>query len=138
MKGMIINHNQGIYLISGDDGKRYKFALLDWLGKVAPRIGESVDFICNDDLASSVVPLSPVVPSVEQKYSRVVLLFVCLFLGPIGVHRFIVGRIWTGVLMLVLSISFFGTLISGVWMLVDFICIATGQFSDKNGNKITD
>ncbi|WP_336279073.1 TM2 domain-containing protein [Bartonella sp. CB175] len=133
MRGIIINQNQGIYLISGDDGKRYQFALLDWLGKVTPKVGESVDFVCNDGIASSVFPLIRQQP--EQL--KVMFALLCWCTGLFGVHRFMVGKIWTGALMLILSISFVGLLISGVWMFVDFILILAGQFSDKNGNKIT-
>lgn len=33
MRGTIISQDQGTYLVSGDDGKRYQFATWDWLGK---------------------------------------------------------------------------------------------------------
>lgn len=59
--------------------------------------------------------------------SFVVTLLLSFFLGGLGVHRFYVGKIGTGVLMLVT----FGGL--GVWALIDFIMIAVGKFSDKQG-----
>ncbi len=34
MRGIIISQDQGAYLISGDDGRRYQFATWDWLGKI--------------------------------------------------------------------------------------------------------
>ncbi|MET3560460.1 hypothetical protein ABID39_001158 [Bartonella japonica] len=49
MKGKIINQDQGTYLVSGDDGKRYQFATWDWLGKKPPKIGDAVDFVCEGD-----------------------------------------------------------------------------------------
>lgn len=58
-------------------------------------------------------------------------LLLCLFLGGIGVHRFYVGKVGTGILQLVTLGG------CGIWTLIDLIMIITGNFTDKNGNKIT-
>ena len=58
-------------------------------------------------------------------------LLLCLFLGGIGVHRFYVGKVGTGILQ---SITLGGC---GIWTLIDLIMIITGSFTDKDGNKIT-
>jgi len=55
----------------------------------------------------------------------------CFFFGSFGAHRFYVGKIGTGLLMLVTL----GGL--GIWTLIDFILIIVGAFTDKEGNKIT-
>lgn len=60
------------------------------------------------------------------------------FVGVLGIHRFYVGKIGTGIVMLLLTLSFFGIIISGIWNLVDWIMIITGNFTDKQGNKLTD
>lgn len=65
-------------------------------------------------------------PTVNQK-SWVAALLLCFFLGGLGVHRFYVGKVGTGVLQLVT----FGGL--GVWSLIDFIMIVIGKFGDKQG-----
>lgn len=57
-------------------------------------------------------------------------ILLCFFLGVLGVHRFYVGKIGTGILMLIT----FGGL--GIWALVDFIIIVTGSFKDKGGLPI--
>ena len=62
--------------------------------------------------------------------SRVVALFFCLLLGVIGVHRFYVGKIGTGILM-VLTLGGLG-----VWALIDLILIAAGSFRDKEGRRV--
>jgi TM2 domain-containing membrane protein YozV len=53
-------------------------------------------------------------------------------LGPIGAHRFYVGKIGTGLLQLVTV----GGL--GLWWLYDLIMIITGNFTDKDGDKLTE
>ncbi len=57
-------------------------------------------------------------------------ILICLFLGGLGVHRFWVGKIGTGILMLLT----FGGL--GIWALVDLIMIICGKFTDKEGRLI--
>lgn len=70
--------------------------------------------------------------SVSDK-QRIVALLLCWFLGIFGAHRFYVGKTGTGLLMLVLTLSFFGMIVSGVWYFVDLIIIASGSFEDKDG-----
>ena len=57
-------------------------------------------------------------------------LLLCLLLGALGIHRFYVGKIGTGILMLITL----GAL--GIWTLVDLIMIAVGSFKDKKGLPI--
>lgn len=57
-------------------------------------------------------------------------ILLCFFLGALGVHRFYVGKIGTGILQLLTL----GGL--GIWALVDFIMIVTGNFKDKQGMAI--
>jgi TM2 domain-containing membrane protein YozV len=54
----------------------------------------------------------------------------CFFLGALGVHRFYVGKIGTGIVQLLT----FGGL--GIWALVDFIMVVTGNFKDAQGMTI--
>lgn len=54
----------------------------------------------------------------------------CLFLGTLGAHRFYVGKIGTGILMLLTG----GGL--GLWYLYDLISIVCNNFSDSQGNLV--
>lgn len=58
------------------------------------------------------------------------LALMCFFLGALGVHRFLVGKIGTGILYILTGGLF------GIGVLVDFIMILCGAFKDKEGNKI--
>ncbi len=62
--------------------------------------------------------------------SFVAVLILCLLLGGLGVHRFYVGKVGTGILMLLTL----GGL--GIWALIDLIVIATQSFKDSNGLPI--
>ncbi len=62
--------------------------------------------------------------------SKVAAALLCFFFGCLGVHRFYVGKVGTGILWL-----FTGGLF-GIGALVDFIMILVGSFKDKSGNAL--
>jgi TM2 domain-containing membrane protein YozV len=57
-------------------------------------------------------------------------LLLCVFLGTFGIHRFYLGRITTGILMLIT----FGGL--GIWYLIDLIIVITGGMKDQYGDYV--
>lgn len=59
------------------------------------------------------------------------------FLGMFGIHRFYVGKIGSGVAMLILTITVVGMIVSGIWALIDWIMIIVGAFKDKDGRVLT-
>ena len=58
------------------------------------------------------------------------LAIMCFFFGAFGVHRFMTGKIGTGVVWLLTAGCF------GIGVLVDFIMLLCGTFKDKDGNAI--
>jgi TM2 domain-containing membrane protein YozV len=57
-------------------------------------------------------------------------LLLCWILGVFGAHRFYLGKIGTGILMLITL----GGL--GIWYIIDLILVIVGQFRDSNGNFV--
>ena len=53
--------------------------------------------------------------------STVVYLILLWFFGIIGAHRFYAGKTASGVLMLILTCTVYGILITGIWWLIDLI-----------------
>lgn len=64
----------------------------------------------------------------EKEFLPVLLL--CFFVGYLGIHRFFVGKMGTGVLMLLTFGGF------GIWLLIDFILILTNHFKDSDGKIV--
>ena len=59
-------------------------------------------------------------------------LLLCFFIGWSGAHRFYVGKVGTGILMLC-TLGVFGIL----WF-IDFVTIIVGAFTDSHGKKLTE
>ena len=93
----------------------------------------------------------------ESSKSRLVAALLAFFFGDLGVHRFYVGRVFSGFIQMLLGLSFIISLIMflmielelavltfllgiiwGFWVFIDFILILCGTFKDKDGLPITD
>jgi len=60
-----------------------------------------------------------------------VALLLCFFIGVLGAHRFYVGKIGTGLLM----VFTLGGL--GIWTFIDLILIIVGKFKNKDGEVLS-
>jgi hypothetical protein len=70
------------------------------------------------------LPVSP--------HSRLIALVLCVLLGYLGVHRFYVGRVVSGLIWM-----FTGGLL-GIRWLIDIILITTANFRDSEGLRVLD
>lgn len=59
--------------------------------------------------------------------SKVAAILITIFLGELGVHRFMTGKIGTGIIWLLTCGCF------GIGYLVDVIQVCTGKFMRKDG-----
>jgi len=75
-------------------------------------------------------PASPAPAAPQEGKNWLVTLLLCLFVGGLGIHRFYVGKIGTGVLMLLTAGG------CGIWVLIDLIMIIVGNFKDVNGQPL--
>lgn len=69
--------------------------------------------------------------------SRLAAFLLAFFLGIFGVHRMYVGKVASGVIQLLLTITLIGIFFVSIWVLIDWIFILTGEFKDKEGKRIT-
>jgi TM2 domain-containing membrane protein YozV len=95
----------------------------------AKEIHESAPTCPSCGAPQSIAPAS-IAPQSNSEKRILPVALLCFFLGCLGVHRFYVGKITTGVIQLLTL----GGL--GIWALIDLIMIICGAFTDKEGNKI--
>lgn len=76
------------------------------------------------------VPYSGGMTEVRSDHNRILVMVIWWFLGVLGIHRFMVGKIWTGLLFL-LTGGLFG--VGWVW---DGIQLALGRFTDAEGRVL--
>ena len=78
--------------------------------------------------------------------SKGIAIILSLFFGALGIHRFYIGRIGSGFVMLALFglgwlttgllVGFFFLVIVCIWDLIDLIRLITGGLTDNEGRKL--
>lgn len=131
MRGQVlgVDTRKGEGIVAGDDGRRYAFKPDDWAHLGEPAVGMYVDFEVHENRALSLFPVpgAPVPRSaarpapVENDRNKIVAAVVAFFFGPLGIHRFYLGRIGSGIVMLLLSLTVVGLFVSIPWAFIDMI-----------------
>ena len=134
MQGQVlgVDTRTGDGVITAQDGRRYRFRPADWAHRGEPGIGMVVDFEPAEDRATSIFPVPASVPAAappqavgpaaaQGDRNKYVAAILALLLGTLGVHRFYLGRIGSGIALLVLSCTVVGLLVSVPWALIDMV-----------------
>lgn len=146
MRGQVlgVDRETGDGQISGDDGRRYTFRPRDWSDTVGPAVGALIDFDTEGNQARRIYRLpgtTPVpIPSRPDRGGRnkILAAAIAFFFGVLGLHRFYLGRTGSGVLMLVLSITVVGLLVTVPWSLIDtvrYLAMPEDEFADRYGRR---
>ena len=141
MKGTVldfsIQQNQGV--ISGDDGKRYKFTGADWNIKATPEAGIRVDFEVNDNLALAIYED----PNSNNGYnsnngssqnkepkSKTTAGLIAILIGGLGIHFFYLES-WGWGLLSILFCWTYIPMISGFILGVRYLMMSEKEFQRK-------
>lgn len=65
-----------------------------------------------------------------RTYKQLVAFLLCFFVGVLGIHRFYLGHIGIGIVQLLTAGG------CGIWTLIDFIRIITGDLKAKDGSEM--
>lgn len=93
----------------------------------APAPQQQPQIVINNTNTNTNTNKSSGIEAMTSPKSRWVALALCFFLGGLGVHRFYVGKIGTGILWLCTC----G--LGGIGWIIDFLSILFGSFRDKYG-----
>lgn len=131
--------------IAGIDGQRYWFEPDDWADRVGPAVGAEVDFEISNGRALRIyhvpgtvapLPVSEPARTRRPRKDKVAAALLAFFLGIFGVHRFYLGRVGSGIAMLVLTCTLIGIFVTSIWSLVDFIrylVMDSDEFHERYG-----
>jgi TM2 domain-containing membrane protein YozV len=133
MRGQIlgVDVRTGDGMVAGDDGRRYSFTPTDWAHRGEPAVGMQVDFETEQSRALSIFPVPGTLPAqgsapagpaaAHTDRNRYIAALLAFLLGPLGVHRFYLGRTGSAIAMLVLTCTVVGLVISGPWAFIDMV-----------------
>src|SRR3989339_117497 len=103
MEGKILSYDQALKggLITGNDGKRYRFTDANWQATMSPQIGRRVDFVPEGETATAIYTVAG--PMAAGEKNKIVAAVLAFFLGWLGVHKFYLGYKKQGIIMAVIG-----------------------------------
>lgn len=112
MQGKILGFdgNNADGVISAEDGRRYPFTAAEWRHRTAPQTGQRVDFEAQDGRATGIYVTGGAAMTADK--NRFIAALLAFFLGTLGLHKFYLGRIKAGIIMLCVAV--FGSILFGV------------------------
>ena len=150
MRGQVlgVDTRTGDGIVTGDDGRRYSFKPDDWAHRGEPAIGMIVDFETDETRALSIFPVpgtSPP-PAVTQaapaplgeERNKFVAALIAFLVGPLGIHRFYLGRTGSGIAMVILSCTIIGLLLTIPWGFIDmirYLIMSDREFAERYARK---
>ncbi|HEY0043281.1 MAG TPA: TM2 domain-containing protein [Allosphingosinicella sp.] len=149
MRGQVlgVDRKTGDGVVAGDDGLRYTFRPNDWSGLGEPAVGMQVDFENQQTRALSIFPVPGTAGAQVATHqpaasyndrNKILAAVLAFFLGPLGIHRFYLGRTGSGIVMLVLSCTIVGLLISAPWAFIDmirYLIMSDRDFAERYARK---
>ena len=151
MRGQVlgVDTRTGDGMVAGDDGRRYAFKPADWAARGEPAVGMQVDFEIQENRALSIFPVPGTTPSpvpaarasAEPEGSerdKLIAALLAFLLGTLGVHRFYLGRIGSGIAMLLLSCTVIGLFVTVPWALIDmirYLVMSNGEFAQRYARR---
>jgi TM2 domain-containing membrane protein YozV len=150
MRGQVlgVDTRTGDGMVAGEDGRRYAFRPADWAARGEPAVGMQVDFEIKENRALSIFPVPGTTPSpVPAAYvaeaqgnerDKLIAALLAFLLGTLGVHRFYLGRVGSGIAMLLLSCTMIGLLVTVPWALIDmirYLVMSNGEFAERYARR---
>jgi TM2 domain-containing membrane protein YozV len=151
MRGQVlgVDTRTGDGIVIGDDGRRYSFKPLDWAARGEPAVGLEVDFETHESRALSIFPVPGSAPLpvaaeprtagiVDNDRNKYIAALIAFFFGPLGIHRFYLGRTGSGIAMVVLSCTLIGLLVTIPWGYIDmirYLVMSDDEFAERYARK---
>jgi TM2 domain-containing membrane protein YozV len=153
MRGQVlgVDTRTGDGIVAAEDGRRYTFKPLDWAARGEPAVGMEVDFEIHESRALSIFPVpgaapppalanaAPAPPArLDDDRNKFVAAIIAFLVGPLGIHRFYLGRTGSGIAMLLLSCTVVGLLLTIPWAFIDmirYLIMSDREFAERYARR---
>jgi TM2 domain-containing membrane protein YozV len=150
MRGQVlgVDTRTGDGIVTGEDGRRYSFKPLDWAARGEPAVGMEVDFEAHESRALSIFPVPGSAPPPAVAHAapaadlgdrnKYVAALIAFLIGPLGIHRFYLGRTGSGIAMILLSCTVIGLILTVPWGFIDmirYLVMSDREFAERYARK---